>query len=121
MAPSIAPGWRSFGATPTITCLCGLALLGLTSSHTRVAASETRNVDVLVLGAGMAGVRAGDVLARAGVDFLVLEQSHRLGGKCKTTSTCSFCFNHDRPNLRGLAWEQRLVSAATATDLTSEA
>ena len=103
MAPSIAPGWRSFGATPTITCLCGLALLGLTSSHTRVAASETRNVDVLVLGAGMAGVRAGDVLARAGVDFLVLEQSHRLGGKCKTTSSL------------------HVASASTTTDLTSEA
>ena len=39
------------------------------------------NTDVLVLGAGIAGARAAQLLADADTDFLVLEQSGRVGGR----------------------------------------
>ena len=38
-------------------------------------------VDVLVLGAGIAGVKAAAKLHEAGRSFVVLEQSHRIGGR----------------------------------------
>jgi monoamine oxidase len=46
--------------------------------------SSTRSVDVLVLGAGLAGLAAATCLARAGCDVRVLEAQSRPGGRVLT-------------------------------------
>ena len=43
----------------------------------------TATVDVIIVGAGWAGMAAADALARANVSFLVLEASNRTGGRVK--------------------------------------
>ena len=43
-----------------------------------------RDVDVLVLGAGMSGLHAARMLQGAGVSVIVLEGSGRIGGRCWT-------------------------------------
>jgi hypothetical protein len=48
---------------------------------TRTSSTAPIDTDVLVLGAGIAGARAAQLLADADTDFLVLEQSGRVGGR----------------------------------------
>ena len=43
----------------------------------------TTSVDVIIVGAGWAGMAAADSLARANVSFLVLESSNRTGGRSR--------------------------------------
>ena len=43
--------------------------------------STRSNVDVLVIGAGAAGIGAGLTLSRRRVDFAIVEASHRIGGR----------------------------------------
>src|SRR4051794_14702577 len=40
--------------------------------------------DVLIIGAGHNGLVCGGYLARAGLDVLIVERSHRIGGACIT-------------------------------------
>lgn len=47
-------------------------------------ASTERNADVLVIGAGIAGLRAAQVLVAAGRRVIVLEARDRLGGRIRT-------------------------------------
>ena len=44
--------------------------------------------DVLVIGAGHNGLVCAGYLAKAGLDVLVLERSHRIGGACITEELC---------------------------------
>ena len=37
--------------------------------------------DVVIVGAGSAGLSAAKALARLGISFLVVEASHRIGGR----------------------------------------
>ncbi len=54
----------------------------------RAAAASPRpaqkTVDVLILGAGMAGLHAARMLEQAGLSVQVIEGSHRIGGRCWT-------------------------------------
>ena len=43
-----------------------------------------KHYDVIIIGAGLAGLRAGHLLQRYGVDFLLLEGSERVGGRVYT-------------------------------------
>lgn len=45
--------------------------------------SEGKDADVIVVGAGLAGLSAATQLRRAGKSVLVLEASDRVGGRCK--------------------------------------
>jgi monoamine oxidase len=48
------------------------------------ASSRSSTADVVVVGAGAAGLSAADALSRAGRDVLVLEARSRVGGRCWT-------------------------------------
>jgi monoamine oxidase len=48
-------------------------------------ASNTRSADVVVVGAGLAGLAAADQLAQAGFDVVVVEGRDRVGGRIHTT------------------------------------
>ena len=54
------------------------------SAPTSTAASTERNADVLVIGAGIAGLRAAEVLVGKGRRVIVLEARDRLGGRIHT-------------------------------------
>ena len=43
-----------------------------------------KHYDVIIVGAGLAGLQAGRVLQKHGVDFLLLEASRRVGGRVYT-------------------------------------
>jgi len=46
--------------------------------------AERKHYDVIIVGAGLAGLQAGRMLQRHGVDFLLLEGSQRIGGRVYT-------------------------------------
>jgi len=46
--------------------------------------SNTETCDVLIVGAGAAGLAAADVLARVGQEVVILEARDRVGGRCWT-------------------------------------
>ena len=48
---------------------------------------------VAVLGAGLAGLSAADVLSRRGAEVVVLEKEERLGGLASTIRAGGFCFD----------------------------
>lgn len=52
---------------------------------TKPTAPSTRSVDVVIVGAGLAGLSAADQLIRQGYDVLVLEGRDRVGGRIRTT------------------------------------
>jgi len=59
-----------------------LALPGLAACAAGASSGEQRQV--VVLGAGLAGLAAAEALVRAGMDVLVLEARHRPGGRVHT-------------------------------------
>ncbi|MGE0237377.1 MAG: flavin monoamine oxidase family protein [Parvibaculaceae bacterium] len=70
--------------------------------------------DVLIIGAGAAGVGAGRALAKAKIPFLIIEAKDRIGGRAFTDSTslghlwdqgCHWFHSADRNILRRLAEE----------------
>jgi monoamine oxidase len=50
-----------------------------------VSKTETRTTDIVIIGAGLAGLTAADELSRAGHDVLVVEGRDRVGGRIHTT------------------------------------
>lgn len=47
---------------------------------------ESRNADVIILGAGLAGLHSARILAAEGAKVLVIEGSNRVGGRLRTLS-----------------------------------
>lgn len=72
------------------------------------------NPDVVVIGAGAAGIGAGRALAKAGIPFLIVEAKDRIGGRAYSEATslghlwdhgCHWFHSADKNVLRGLAEE----------------
>lgn len=53
----------------------------------KAVATDRTEVDVVVVGAGAAGIAAARTLQAAGLSFLVLEAGPRIGGRCVTDTT----------------------------------
>ncbi|MEO0991949.1 MAG: FAD-dependent oxidoreductase, partial [Pseudomonadota bacterium] len=76
---------------------------------------EDRTYDVVIVGAGAAGIGAGTVLTKEGADFVILEASDRVGGRAFTDRTslpvpwdhgCHWF--HDAENNPLVAWADAL-------------
>lgn len=88
--------------------ICGRAPKGL---QRRYCASMRDFYDVVVIGAGAAGVGAGRRLAASGADFLLLDARERLGGRAHTVMCaeapldlgCGWLHSADRNVLTALA------------------
>lgn len=58
------------------------------------AASTPRNAEVVVVGAGLAGLAAARQLCRAGLDVVVLEAAESVGGRVRTTVVDGLRLDH---------------------------
>ncbi|NRA99515.1 MAG: NAD(P)-binding protein [Rhodobacteraceae bacterium] len=54
---------------------------------------------IAIIGAGMTGASAAQVLTEAGVDFTVFDKSRGLGGRLATRRTDSYSFDHGAPEI----------------------
>ncbi|RPJ04332.1 MAG: NAD(P)/FAD-dependent oxidoreductase, partial [Deltaproteobacteria bacterium] len=53
-----------------------------------------KTVDVIIVGAGLAGLSCARRLRTQGVDYLLIEASDRVGGRVKTDVVKGFILNH---------------------------
>ncbi|MES2168055.1 MAG: FAD-dependent oxidoreductase, partial [Pseudomonadota bacterium] len=80
--------------------LAGSAAMVLSPFATRaLAAPLPRDAEVVVIGAGAAGIAAGRRIAAAGRKVIVIEAAPNIGGRC-VTDAASF----DAPFDRGARW-----------------
>ncbi|MGD9742016.1 MAG: flavin monoamine oxidase family protein [Dongiaceae bacterium] len=88
--------------------------LGAGLAFPKLALGTTRTPDVVIVGAGAAGIFAARALARRGIGFVLLEAKNRIGGRAFTESEsfgtpfdhgCSFLHQADRNPWRPLAVE----------------
>ncbi len=75
--------------------VAGSAALAAVSPNCAIAAPLPREAEIVVIGAGAAGIAAARRVAGLGRSVLVLEASDRLGGRC-VTDTTSFDAPFDR-------------------------
>jgi monoamine oxidase len=75
--------------------LAGFAALAARPAFGQNAAPPAADVDVIIVGAGAAGIAAARTLAAAGRTFTLVEATGRIGGRC-VTETRSFGFAFDR-------------------------
>jgi monoamine oxidase len=74
-----------FGALPLVLAACGGT--EETASGDDALSAGGRQADVVIVGAGMAGLRAAQVLTGAGKSVIVLEARNRIGGRVMTDRT----------------------------------
>ncbi len=74
-----------------------------------ITATTTKNLDVLIIGAGMAGLTAAQELQRAGRRVLVLDKSRGIGGRMATRRIGDATFDHGAQFIT--ARDARFVSA----------
>ena len=87
------------------------------------------NPDVVVIGAGAAGIGAGRALAKAGISFHIIEAKDRIGGRSFTDTTslghlwdqgCHWFHSADKNILRKLAEEKGVQYAKEASGHRSD-
>ncbi|MFF4094215.1 NAD(P)/FAD-dependent oxidoreductase [Streptomyces sp. NPDC001834] len=73
--------------------------------------SSAPHADVVIIGAGIAGLSAAHRLTSAGVSVNVLEAGHQVGGRMTTTESDGFLLDHLGPLLSTAYRELRLTPA----------
>jgi phytoene dehydrogenase-like protein len=73
--------------------------------------------DVIIVGAGLAGLSCAQRLEASGVDFLILEASDRIGGRVKTDEFDGFLLNHGFQVLQTAYPEAQRILDYSALDL----
>jgi phytoene dehydrogenase-like protein len=53
-----------------------------------------KDADVIIIGAGLAGLRAALELSRAGLSVLVFEREEKVGGRVRTTNVAGYTLDH---------------------------
>ncbi|MFD4757681.1 NAD(P)/FAD-dependent oxidoreductase [Streptomyces sp. NPDC058439] len=81
--------------------------------------SSARHADVVIIGAGIAGLSAAHRLTSAGVNVSVLEAGPRVGGRMTTAETDGFLLDHLGPLLSTSYPELRLMPALDGLVLRS--
>ena len=66
-----------------------------------------RTKKVIIIGAGMSGIKAAHTLSKAGVNVLVLESSSCYGGRMKNFQFCGETFEQGANWITGLGTEKR--------------
>ncbi len=74
----------------------GLAATGVTA---KLAHGQTADIEVIIIGAGIAGLRAAQTLISAGRSVLVLEAANRIGGRAFTDTSAL-----EQPFDMGCSW-----------------
>jgi monoamine oxidase len=72
-----------------------LSALGIAGLTTRVSAAEPH--DVVIVGAGIAGLSAARAIASAGKKVVLVEARQRIGGRVFTDNDLGFAFDHGAP------------------------
>ena len=80
-APTMAPSRPSPPVLLLLPLLLATIAIASHSTPTAPTVPSALQVDVVIIGAGWAGMSAAATLARANVSFLVLEVSNRTGGR----------------------------------------
>lgn len=97
--PGSSLGRRGFLAGAATLVGASLAACAQDRPETSPPPAGERDVDVAVVGAGIAGLAAADVVARAGLRTVVLEARDRVGGRIWTSNRWS-----DLPVDLGASW-----------------
>ena len=56
--------------------------------------SASPHYDLLIIGAGIAGLAAGQMAQQAGLKFMLIDKGRRVGGRVSTRRSDGFVFNH---------------------------
>jgi len=57
-------------------------------------APNTKDADVVIVGAGLTGLRAALEVSRAGLSVLVIERENGVGGRVRSTKVDGFILDH---------------------------
>lgn len=75
-------------STPSRRALLGgIATVGVASAALHGTRAATTNVDVVIVGAGAAGIGAAIKLKQAGLSYVIVEAANRVGGRAFTDTT----------------------------------
>ncbi|MEO6518319.1 MAG: FAD-dependent oxidoreductase [Pseudoxanthomonas sp.] len=114
------------GAAPLVLQGCGLLGAGSSEGNAGADASTTLDADVLVIGAGIAGLHAAMLLEeqQPGRRVLVLEASPRVGGRMHTIEAGGQRFDVGATDIGGNYWMTRGLAprvGVSILDATAEA
>lgn len=90
---------KIIGATFLTTCLSACAGDGSNSDSTTV--TETKKIKAIVVGAGIAGLKAAHDLKAQGMDVTVLEAQEKVGGRLKVNRSLGLPFDEGASWIHG--------------------
>ena len=90
------------------------------SAATKTAATEPLDYDLLIIGAGIAGLSAGRMAQRAGYSVMLIDKGRRVGGRVSTRRSDGFIFNHGAQYITARTVEfAEALAAATSVGMAT--